>query len=365
MLPEARISITLKVSGTKVSGVRVGSTRLVHASRLFAGRKPHEVAVLLPTVFSLCGTAQRQACIAAVEGAAACPPSPNHSKARQAAVLAETVSELGLGMLRDWPAQIGAPADLAAAKDLRVAMVAAVKGDASAVARGRMVLASLLGAAPETVLADVGAFRDWVARATTPAARLFATILDEGLAGFGATTFRPMPAGGPADMAERLAGDEDGSYVARPEGGYETGPLARRAAHPLLAGLMGEFGNGLLARLAARLVETESSLHELDRIVQDFGADAMPAAGLADGAGDGTGVGLIEAARGLLAHRVELEDGRVKRYQILAPTEWNFHPAGPLVHGLLGAHADAGLVRRAEFLAQALDPCVTCTVALE
>jgi hypothetical protein len=52
----------------------------------------------------------------------------------------------------------------------------------------------------------------------------------------------------------------------------------------------------------------------------------------------------------------------VSDYKILAPTEWNFHPEGPLTRGLLGARvaeAAAPPVRRAvALLATALDPCV-------
>ena len=53
--------------------------------------------------------------------------------------------------------------------------------------------------------------------------------------------------------------------------------------------------------------------------------------------GTGTGLGLVESARGCLCHRVAVAAGRVSDYKILAPTEWNFHPEGPLTRGLLGA----------------------------
>jgi len=50
---------------------------------------------------------------------------------------------------------------------------------------------------------------------------------------------------------------------------------------------------------------------------------------------------------------------------VLAPTEWNFHPAGPLVRALTGfrpgADALAAITRRAA----AFDPCVALRVAVE
>lgn len=42
---------------------------------------------------------------------------------------------------------------------------------------------------------------------------------------------------------------------------------------------------------------------------------------------EGRGIGLTEAARGLLSHWIVVEKGRIANYQIIAPTTWNFPPA--------------------------------------
>ena len=72
------------------------------------------------------------------------------------------------------------------------------------------------------------------------------------------------------------------------------------------------------------------------------------------------GLGAVQTARGLLLHRVCLWDGRVAHYQIVAPTEWNFHPDGALVRGLRTIVADDSetLEQKARLAVQALDPCV-------
>jgi hypothetical protein len=49
----------------------------------------------------------------------------------------------------------------------------------------------------------------------------------------------------------------------------------------------------------------------------------------------------------------------------VAPTEWNFHPRGPLVSGLLGLSADESLSDTVLMLVQALDPCVPVEVTVE
>jgi Ni,Fe-hydrogenase I large subunit len=68
----------------------------------------------------------------------------------------------------------------------------------------------------------------------------------------------------------------------------------------------------------------------------------------------------MEASRGRLIHRVALEGERISRYQILAPTEWNFHPQGVLARGLAGLDVkDPGKFRwQAGLLINTIDPCV-------
>lgn len=385
MFPEARLDVVLTIRSGIVADVKIRSSRLVQASRLFAGRRPDEVTQLLPTVFALCGTAQVLAGLGAMEQAAGLPPSAAQAPARQLMLLAETVGEHGLGLARDWPVLVGADPDLAAAKRIKSAMATMrtalyPAGDwhrpgggvlaphperiAAAIAAAHHALTDLLGAAPEAILTDAAGFHAWLDKAATPAARLLTQVQSPELAGFGRGPFLPMPDQGPADLAARLETDHDGLFLAQPHSGgrvYETGPLARMAWHPVVAALLGQFGPGLLARLVARLVEVASSLQEMAELVQDLASTTISSTCLVEG----SGLGLVEAARGLLAHRVELENGRVTRYQILAPTEWNFHPEGPLVRGLRGTVATADLERRATLLAHALDPCVACHMSVE
>ncbi|MGE5478761.1 MAG: nickel-dependent hydrogenase large subunit [Bacteroidales bacterium] len=385
MFPEARLDVSLRVRDGAVAEVAVRSTRLVQASRLFAGRRPDEVTGLLPTVFALCGTAQVLAALSAMEQASALAPSAAQLPARQMLLLAETVAEHGLGLARDWHALAGAEPDLAAAKRIKTAMAAIrpalyPEGDwkrpgggtlspdraaiTAAVAAARAAIADLLGADAEAIVADPDAFDAWRRGGRSPVARLVAEVSAPALAGFGTGPFLPMPERGPVDLAARLEADRDSQYVARPDFAgrvFETGPLARQAWQPAVGTLIARHGPGLLARLVARLAEVASSLQEMDDLVHSLDNGASPSACLVDG----SGLGLVEAARGLLVHRVELEGGRVKRYQILAPTEWNFHPHGPLARGLRGTPATDDLGRRATLLASALDPCVACRVTVE
>ncbi len=375
----------MTVSAGAVADVRLRSGRLTRAAALLAVRPAGEAVRLLPTVFALCGTAQTLDGLAAVEQAAGIAVAAPHRAARRLLLLAETVGEHALGMARDWPALLDEAPDLEAAKPLRAALARLrpalyPQGDwsrpgggelrpdrsqlADAIAAAEGAVCRLLAAPPEAVVADPAALTAWARQGAAAPARLMGRVLAERLEDFGCGVFRPMPPGGPADLAGRLAADADGCYVAQPDSAgevFETGPLARLSARPLAMALMAEHGNGLLARFAIRLMELKEALRDLAPLVHDL-FDA-PGHGTPPDA-TGTGLGLVEAARGLLAHRVELAEGRVARYQILAPTEWNFHPAGPLVAGLTGVPA-ADVRRRAALLVNALDPCVACAVAVE
>jgi coenzyme F420-reducing hydrogenase alpha subunit len=83
--------------------------------------------------------------------------------------------------------------------------------------------------------------------------------------------------------------------------------------------------------------------------------------------GPGIGLAIVETARGRLVHRVELEGTRVCRYQVLAPTEWNFHPNGPLIRGLRGIAVESpqALTEQAAMAVMALDPCVGYTISID
>ena len=134
----------------------------------------------------------------------------------------------------------------------------------------------------------------------------------------------------------------------------ETGAYARSAGTPL------SVNGAFAARWLARLAELEAWASGAQQIGAGGTASATPVA-------PGVGRALVETARGLLMHELVLEGERVADYRIVAPTEWNFHPQGPLSGWLIGRPcADAAELRR--FAAQAvaaLDPCVRWELTLE
>jgi uptake hydrogenase large subunit len=84
----------------------------------------------------------------------------------------------------------------------------------------------------------------------------------------------------------------------------------------------------------------------------------------------GSGVGLVEAARGALGHWLSVRHGRIENYQIIAPTTWNFSPRdqaetpGALEQALVGVEAEDNdpMPAAVQHVVRSFDPCMVCTV---
>jgi coenzyme F420-reducing hydrogenase alpha subunit len=347
MSAEGELALTLRWDGHEVHDVAVSSTRPDVAAAVLAGRTPAEALALVPRVFSICGDSQRIAAGLALRAAGA----PVADAADAAAALRdEAVREYAFRALLDWPRIVGEPEDAATLRELRTG--AADVHDRVAQRVFGQGAASWLG------IASPAAFDRWLERGDTTAARLLGT-LRYGDGGFGQsdTALLPVPdAAGATRLAEAMRRDERFCRLPTWHGApAETGALARRASDPMVADLRSRFGNSVLARLAARLRELAGLLG---------GTMALRAGAV--GLGGGHGLGWVENARGLLVHVATLVDGRVSAYRILAPTEWNFHPQGPLAGGLRGTRyaSEADLRHRAGLIVQSLDPCVACRIEL-
>ncbi|MEA5533742.1 nickel-dependent hydrogenase large subunit [Crocosphaera sp. XPORK-15E] len=84
---------------------------------------------------------------------------------------------------------------------------------------------------------------------------------------------------------------------------------------------------------------------------------------------DGRGWGGTEASRGALCHWVEVEGGKIKNYQVIAPTTWNVgprdgnHTRGPIEDALIGIPIeDPTNPVEVGHVARSFDSCLVCTV---
>ncbi|MCG5242955.1 nickel-dependent hydrogenase large subunit, partial [Azospirillum doebereinerae] len=208
--------------------------------------------------------------------------------------------------------------------------------------------------------------RELAALGATAAARLTARLLDPRLAGQGAVGVEALAERRPSWFAERLAADP--GFSARPHhdgAPAHTGSLARRADHPLVVSVAERHGFGLAALLAARLADMAALPRHMAEATGRV-RPAVPAVAFLVSAAPGVGCGVVETARGRLAHWLRLgPDGRIADFRAVAPTEWNCAADGPLARGLAALPAGPDLAERARLLVALRDPCVACTVTLE
>lgn len=376
MTPVGAIHIELFHHAGKASGVRVNSTR-PDATRALLGKTPEQLLATVPLLFSLCGNAQSFAALLACRTALGLADEPEADAARCLLVQVETLREHAWRILLDWPGLLGLqPNKPAVAALLKICaqFKPCLFDDGEAFRLDSRVninserLAGLTGelmALIDTAVFNGGLsdfrlleteaqLKDWLAlHDGLPVALLNALYRQNWLA-LGQNQMACLPV---LDSETLSLQQQDWSAFCRePQWQglcYESTPLNRRQSHPLIVDLQNRYGNGLLTRLVAMLLEAAEQLTQSVETVST-------------GDDEGFGLAQIQAARGLLIHKLELREGRVYDYRVVAPTEWNFHPEGVVAQGLIGLQAaDAdSLQQQAEWLVNAVDPCVAYRLTL-
>ena len=151
----------------------------------------------------------------------------------------------------------------------------------------------------------------------------------------------------------------------------ETGALARQLidGHPLARALVAESGGNVRNRILARWLEMARLLPMAERWLSELQA-GEPYFQAPQWPQSAQGVGLVEAARGSLGHWINIEDGRLAHYQIIAPTTWNFSPRdrngqpGAAELALAGTPVGEGESTpvAVQQVVRSFDPCMVCTV---
>ena len=306
------VRLRLGSDNGRVSRVSVASERPAIAERL-RGRSADEAVRLVPLLFALCGKAQGRAAMMALEAARGEPCGPYLDPAVQREALREHLWR----WLLDLPPLLG---DAAMPQEFVAA--------AGWIANGqRAELGALLaGSGIDGLCHRLGGMED---------------LADPRL--------RLLP---PLDAQTALANwphlDADFCGMPHWQGApAETGAIARRQRRA------GTTASAFAARWLARLEE----LRDWAAGIEEVGAGGTASAA---GAEAGVGRAVVETARGVLMHEIVLDGDRIGDYFIVAPTEWNFHPSGPLAGWLMGRDAtdrEAVSAFAARAVA-ALDPCV-------
>lgn len=372
--------ITITLTGTESGAYRavIHSSRPVEAANILIGKRPDQVLETIPLLFGICGQAHAYAADRALRQAMAMDIDPALDRAGRFLVHLESVREHALRILLDGPRLLGMAPE---PKPLAEFMGLTRRFSPWLFERGETFRLDSRAALSITDLSEgidflqrlidetvfQGAMSAWLELQTETQLQvwlkqnrslpvnLLSFLLQKGWAAIGRNAIEPLPELMPVDLLAHL--HEPGFNKAPQWFGhcYETGPLSRQAEQPLLADLTARYGNGLLTRMAARLQELARMPEVLKALLVDA-HECHPT----DSSETGCGLAQVQAVRGLLIHQVGLRDGRVEQYRIVAPTEWNFHPAGVLAASLnaLQAKDPEILQRQADWLVHAIDPCV-------
>ena len=361
--------------------------RPVHAARVFHGKSCDEVLRLLPLMFSVCGTAQAIAGSHAMRVAAGAPHSDAVTRAHGALVRFEMAREHLWRILIDWPkftkqrqrAQAlgamqslvpkardalfdGSPFSLAPRLRCGSPDLDTIRNDFNAILES-----DVLGMPPARWLAmdDPDDLFRYLETHDGAVPRLLRLLVQSGWQGACRSDTECLPRLAAADIEGVLAKPDADRFVEAPDWtgiARETSALTRQRDKHLVAALIEQFGLGLLARAVAAVVELAATTQDIDMIL-----DGYAGPGIASEQTDrNTGITQVEAARGRLVHRVVRDGDIISDYRVVAPTEWNFHKAGPVAAGLAGLGADDSehLKEQADLFLTLMDPCVAWSLEL-
>lgn len=151
----------------------------------------------------------------------------------------------------------------------------------------------------------------------------------------------------------------------------ETGALARQVVdgHPLIRDLVADSGGNVRNRVVARLLELARVLIAMENWAKAI-QPGEPFCHQGELPESAQGIGLVEAARGSLGHWLEVHNGVIRNYQIIAPTTWNFSPRdqhgtpGALEQAIVDAPVQDGEKTpvAVQHIVRSFDPCMVCTV---
>ena len=372
---EGNITVQMTVFDERVKTVKIESSRPVHASKIFLGKSNAVIQEMIPLLFHICGTAQSCANIRAVERAMDWQVSDSVEIKRDALVNMESLREHLWRIFLDWPSFVGIDVDhpaMAEMISIQRSFQKALCPDGNLFQpEGHECQADLesLNSLNEQLqnllmrkvfcvstkkwleITSPNALFHWVNSTDTIAAQLIQYIQQQRWSDSGACESKALPV-----LDEHLldAAMRKADFISQPKWSgscCETTSLTR-VDSPLLDKLKLQYSNGLLVRIIARLTE----IAQLAELLLSDKVDTRPSYKENDCK---SGIGRISAARGELIHRVELTDGQISDYQILAPTEWNFHPDGVVKQALVGLQGNAEQIEiQARMLINAIDPCV-------
>lgn len=354
-----------------VNTVSIRSNRLRLNACFFTGKPVETAPKLVGMLFSLCGAAQSVASARACEQALGQQASPEVEQQRDFQIRVETLFEHLLRLSQDWPEVLGREpvpaAELQSLFKFKRELLQTSEPDAVLQDIRLWCESRLLGLPTQRWL-------DYCARGDAKKlsirgeiGNLMARLCRYNWEAKGNVALHPLLEFAARWWEERLVTTQAEHFCAEPDVGgqaCETSNLTRQWENPALRVWRERYGSGLMTRLMARVLDMLAEWEQLARVATSDRTFSLPVLTVGEKEGKGgmpqAGISLLQTARGLLVHRVIQQHGLIQSYQIVAPTEWNFHPHGVLYQMLSGlaASSEEELQALVRTFITALDPCV-------
>ncbi len=368
-----QITVTAEYDGYQITQVSIHSTRPKLVSRILEGKAPEEVVVIVPLLYSLCSTAQTVAGVTAIESNQGHQAGPEVLRVRNFLLLAETVKELGLRLVQDWlPDEkvISAPALLKWYSQVQQKFswslhLQAQIEDTQRIERDIQLSVSELKALLQSLTAgNELSFKESVYAENRyhPVGNAVAR-LNQQFAGIhlgeGAKPLDLSKQGGSTDYLQQKI-CEDKTFCSAPDilgDCAESSVWMRNSKQSMITEAKALNMHPIALRFLALVLELKGVPQRLLNAGREKLIDVL-----------GPGFVAVNIARGTLIHSItldgdELAHSKVASYNVIAPTEWNFHPEGSLVKMLQGVVVPENLVKPlVEKLILAVDPCVAYQV---
>ncbi len=379
---EGQINIHLYPDKSNQSRVQIDSSRPLQASRVMIGKTPEQVLQFLPLMYNVCGVAQARTALGAIHSKLDIQPDSAAETAREMLVLVENAREHLFRILVDWPTLFNLKPDQSQLpllgsliKNFKQALFRdgeafSLQSELQVDFEGtQQLIDQLENSLQQSIyhqpteqwlkINDIDMLYQWSKGHDSTATSSLAIICDHGWTSQGFSRLDSLPELDSHELLQRLDQSESEQFIALPDWQgqlYETTSLSRQMDQPLIKSLAQEFHNTLITRWVARLLELARIPTQLRQLQAELQA-GQSSKKISNGV---SGLAQTEAARGRLIHRVEIEDGVVSQYQIVAPTEWNFHPLGLINQSLsnLTTRDHKLLEQLARLMINAIDPCV-------
>jgi len=145
---------------------------------------------------------------------------------------------------------------------------------------------------------------------------------------------------------------------------YETGPLARTMATNLaiVKNMHRRYKDSAYTRVMARIFELGTLLSHVKELASSIDISEESCVNSVEFSKiSAEGIGIVEAPRGPLIHKVVLEKGVIVKYEIITPTQWNIGSSvkekpSPAQKAMIGVSKE-----KAQFIFRTFDVCSVCT----